>query len=414
MKARKLIALLLGACLLLSSCELGSNSKKKTGHISKKEVNEEVDEDEESEEIDETDSTEETEATTEETIETTVETEIEEIIPDYQNDYIVAMDDFINLYFGDSEELTFDLIYVNEDSIPELVIGQEGFHVSLFTWKDGEVITLMDMWPYGAFGNAGYAYYPKQNIMYNRDSDYAGAMYYESYFWIGEDGNLVFDETARYAQCFPEGVEPFEYDYPDELEWLYFIDFVQVSEEEYYNNGFQTDTEMQWISGEYSYDEILDFLYSKTVPKYSTYEIVMEDCTWEEAAAKCAAMGGHLATINRERDFSDILGAIYSCDCSNGVYYIGGQYNADSSEYIWTTDGTNETVNLPAYDWKDGEPSYTGKTEDGRTVDETYLCICAFKEGDWTSYKLMDIPNDTIDAAPTYSGFVGFICEYEN
>lgn len=51
------------------------------------------------------------------------------------------------------------------------------------------------------------------------------------------------------------------------------------------------------------------------------------------------------------------------------------------------------------------------RTEDGRTVDETYTAII-YNSSEGTC-EMMDVPNDLIDAAPSYEGNIGFICEYD-
>ena len=61
-----------------------------------------------------------------------------------------------------SEEKTYHLIYFDNDDIPELVAGVNGFYISLYTYKDGKAYTLMDRWVYGVMGNAGYEYSPRK------------------------------------------------------------------------------------------------------------------------------------------------------------------------------------------------------------------------------------------------------------
>lgn len=77
---------------------------------------------------------------------------------------------------------SYNLIYFNNDNIPELVVGRNGYWVSMYTYdkKDNKVHTVIDQWAYGAMGNAGYAYIAKKNFLYNRNSDYAGAIVYIS------------------------------------------------------------------------------------------------------------------------------------------------------------------------------------------------------------------------------------------
>lgn len=77
----------------------------------------------------------------------------------------------------------YDLIYFDKDSIPELVVGNNGYWVSMYTYdkKKHKVYTVMKRWPYGAYGNAGYSYLPKKNCLSNTDSDYG-----ETYYFYGK------------------------------------------------------------------------------------------------------------------------------------------------------------------------------------------------------------------------------------
>lgn len=78
-------------------------------------------------------------------------------------------------------ENTYNLIYFNEDDIPEFVAGKNGYYTSLYTYDNGTVYTLMDHWVYGAMGNAGYEYVAKKNSLRNYNTDYAGAILYTTY-----------------------------------------------------------------------------------------------------------------------------------------------------------------------------------------------------------------------------------------
>lgn len=71
---------------------------------------------------------------------------------------------------------TYSLIYFNNDSIPELVVGLDGYWVSMYTYDKNEnkAYEVIDAWPYGARGNVGYEYLPKKNFMRNYNSDYGG------------------------------------------------------------------------------------------------------------------------------------------------------------------------------------------------------------------------------------------------
>ena len=85
-----------------------------------------------------------------------------------------------------SNELDYDLIYFDEDEIPELVVGVNGYYVSLYTYSDGKLYTLMNHWGYGAMGNVGYEYSPGKNSLRNYNNDFAGAIAYTTYMSVNE------------------------------------------------------------------------------------------------------------------------------------------------------------------------------------------------------------------------------------
>ena len=108
-----------------------------------------------------------------------------------------AVSRLCELSYG-GETLDYDLIYVDEDGIPELVAGKNGYWLSLYTYHDGTVYTLMDWWGYGAMGNAGYEYVPKANSMRNYNTDLAGAILHTSYMWVDEQYALDWVTITTY------------------------------------------------------------------------------------------------------------------------------------------------------------------------------------------------------------------------
>lgn len=114
-------------------------------------------------------------------------------------------------------EFLYDLIYVDEDDIPELVSGRNGYFVNLYTYRDGTLSMLMNHWAYGAMGNSGYDYAPRKNNMRNYNADQAGAimntyymrinergemetpMWIESINYIDSNGNGMLDEDEEYG-----------------------------------------------------------------------------------------------------------------------------------------------------------------------------------------------------------------------
>lgn len=96
-------------------------------------------------------------------------------------DYAQAYADTINQWEKETEGLTYDLIYFDEDEIPELVVGHTGYWVSMYTYSAGTLYTVMDGWGYGAMGNHGYEYIPYGNVVLNYNGDLAGAIMWEFY-----------------------------------------------------------------------------------------------------------------------------------------------------------------------------------------------------------------------------------------
>lgn len=154
-------------------------------------------------------------------------------------------------------EQTYGLIYVDDDEIPELAAGVNGYYTSLYTWKDGKLYALMEHWAYGAMGNAGYEYAPKKNNIRNYNSDYAGAILYTTYMEIGSGHTLDITaeiKTMNFDDVNQNGV-------PDEDELgsvgvygVSYIDGKEVSNEACaaYDAG-----EYEIILGELSRDELI-------------------------------------------------------------------------------------------------------------------------------------------------------------
>ena len=365
----------------------------------------------------------ETTATTEELpVETEATQPIEEPDSyDYEEAYLDVVNNFSKYseYTSDSNQRTFDLIYFDDDSIPELVVEDGICNVSLFTYADGQVHTLMKNWVYGAGGNAGYMYAPKSGIAYNLNSDYAGAQAWLWYGVMNENYELVDDGVSRHMQIFPDDVsDPWDYigkiEWDQNTKWYYYLGDKEVSEDEFNQACYAEIENWPSISGNYSYDEITFFLSNDVVPAYDSepdYEIFVMDCTWEEAEAFCESKGGHLATMTGTTGWYSLYSVINDDTSDAFAFYIGGTYNEADGKYYWTADGSGLPVG--DYVWRKGEPSITGKTEDGRTVNEDKMCVLVTDNNGYKNFEAMDVPNDIIDAAASYKGKVGFICEYK-
>lgn len=86
--------------------------------------------------------------------------------------------------------IRYNLIYFDDDDIPELVADYTGYNVSMYTFHDGRIYTVMDEWGYGAGGNHGYDYCPRMGSVRNYDTDYAGLILWTTYWTLGEGYEL--------------------------------------------------------------------------------------------------------------------------------------------------------------------------------------------------------------------------------
>lgn len=188
---------------------------------------------------------------------------LERVVPEgkeYVNAYLSILHKYRFCYPEDFETLTCDLIYVDEDDVPEFIIGDSGYWISMYTYKDGRLYELMDMWAYGAGENAGYEYIPYENVMRNYNSDYAGLVLYTSYATIDENYNL--EESSYYLKMSYEDengkvIEDLS-DY-DESNWHFYYEEKEITAEEY-NSYIVNSGAFEYIDGTQSYYPFEDYL----------------------------------------------------------------------------------------------------------------------------------------------------------
>lgn len=99
----------------------------------------------------------------------------------------------INTYESEYEkdDIKYDLIYFNNDDIPDLVVNMQEMWVSLYIGINGDIYNPIDMWSYGAMGNTGYEYAEKSGIILNSNTDYAGVIITEAIMILND--NYTFD-----------------------------------------------------------------------------------------------------------------------------------------------------------------------------------------------------------------------------
>lgn len=168
-------------------------------------------------------------------------------------------------------KIKYDLIYFNNDDVPDLVVGEPGYWVRMFLYDNGKVYNPIEKWPYGAFGNSGYDYEEKRATIFNSNSDYAGAIMTSSIQIL--NSNYEFDVLSVRAL----GAEIPEDDpqYKDVIEDIkssggYYYNGEKITEEEYnnkYNELIQETTsgEIKTLYGSKTALEIIAELKGKTI-----------------------------------------------------------------------------------------------------------------------------------------------------
>ncbi len=179
------------------------------------------------------------------------------------DDYKTAYKDFIKENKLDAiASSTYDLIYVDEDDIPELVYteGDTIMNVSLYSFKEGSIHTIHEARNIGFAGNIGYSYCHKKNSICHENYDYSGIIRYFDYMKINDSFEL--EVTEYYTERLFEDKDNNGFPNKNELdnlldEPIYFIGNTQVTKEEAESLG---KGEYNYIMGNITLDELYDKL----------------------------------------------------------------------------------------------------------------------------------------------------------
>ena len=323
----------------------------------------------------------------------------------WEDGYRAYYNKYVSSYDGG---YTYALIYVDNDDIPELVIdtGVEATGCQILSFYEGTVTVLQTNRLYFEYiersgflcnseGHMGYYY----DTVYKLDHGNWETVFNGEYYDFDESAEVDYDEeTGRYKTLHyvVDGVEVDENTYMSKLKQVY-----------NFNRSMPPQNYLL-------IDDLRSYL---TTGKMSSadhsYELVVKDCTWEEAASACEDMGGHLASITCDDEFDRIDELIRSSDLTNICFYIGAT-NADGYSWHWTDPSLtqNSCLGNGFYKhWLNGSPSYTETLADGTEIREEYAEYIYIKSED--KFYINDVPSDVIGYYPYYKGRMGFICEYD-
>lgn len=150
-----------------------------------------------------------------------------------------------------------------------------------------------------------------------------------------------------------------------------------------------------------------------TSSEIHSYQFVIADVTWQEAAQRCRDNGGYLVNINSQEEYDYILSLISAYDMGEVIWWLGGCRQDNSYDYTWILENgylSGEILNGDAkYQnyWLSGEPSFGNEQ-----VKEQYLTM--FYHTPSNGYVWNDVPNDVVATASFYTGKLGYICEYND
>lgn len=159
---------------------------------------------------------------------------------------------------------------------------------------------------------------------------------------------------------------------------------------------------------------------NKTNEQSHRYELIVEDITWTEAEQNCKDKGGYLVTITSKEEFELLTKQIVDEKKTKISFFIGAtrdenyvNHSSGVIAYHWVHDGSD----IDLYDeetkefWLADEPSFYGRKADGSKLDEQYVDMI-YREADKRCY-FNDVADDILAQVPSFSGSVGYICEYD-
>lgn len=303
----------------------------------------------------------------------------------------------------DKAELRYELVHINEDEIPELIINDPGYFIEGYTYSDGEVRHIMDHWSYGIDGNYGYDYVPYENVILNLDTDMGGALEWVALKKMDDRGSVVdmYEGTLnlRYFDSEPDVFYPDDYILLDTPR--YYMGTTELTQDEFMS--YIPDHEYNHLGNGIDLDTFVEFMENKQIPTYPTVFYEFTDCTsWLTADSHAEAMRADLASLDSEEDWEYVTSMIRQHNATDYIFFVGAQRDEDG--VIRWLSGKPVTDH-----WLPGEPSGTAPTQDGRIMDENYV-VLFYRDSDDTFY-LMDVPDNILDAAPSYEGHLGYITE---
>lgn len=407
------LTLLLAASLLMSACNSSSLESTKTGEKESEETTEETEREEtdatkeaEKDESEKTEATtEESEVTTEETTEeTTTETSEEtteattETSADKSVDdsklpglYASALDEILYHLSGNlAEEDAYSYIGIDEVAIngyysENNVMDKVGYIFRDLNEDGTKELLVLDKSEY----NDGYGYMVLA-IFYldNNTPKILTEGWARNQLYLLNDNTFLNYGSSGFAY---QTISVFRYNEDLEQDMLYsfFTDYEDPDDRESIIRWYEKKGDEVIDHGPIeAYDpeyEVADFNKIEDFKPFSMlphkYQAVVKDCTYEEAAALCEAMGGHLVTIKNPQEAA-IVTALVSMNSEFGSFFVDP--SCADRDFLWKYD-----------------------------ADQSYDSYMVSISGEDGSLYIMQTSDDPVGENKDMSGFIGFICEID-
>ncbi len=137
---------------------------------------------------------------------------VEEIEKKYKADQAQMLESDPDVDVSSLTNLKYDLVFLDDNNTPELVVTQDGVRTILYTYDAGKVIyTMKDGqnddtdeygWAFGIAGNVGYEFIPRKNIIRSYSNEMTGL---KRYYMFNTLDNTDFQLKSKYDELLFEG-----------------------------------------------------------------------------------------------------------------------------------------------------------------------------------------------------------------
>ena len=147
----------------------------------------------------------------------------------------------------------------------------------------------------------------------------------------------------------------------------------------------------------------------------SNYEVVIKDCTWQQAFEESIASGGHLIMIETEKEYEKLVSLLSEAELGSVRLYISAARDNNGDKYYWVDkklymvgEALNGDKSYAKDVWKSGNPSMVNSQD--TSIVENRVELQHTTSFQW-AYN--DVADNILDADPDWAGRIGYIIEYD-